>query len=165
MSHRYGIAICFVCLVLLSLPAAADSITDCNPAVCGIPENFLVTLPFDAIAGDVVLTEPGSATVSDVFRIFNNLVDTGGGTGLGNMAFMFSSDDTSLPDPGTYSLNAVFIMESPSGPTSYLGNGTTYLLGVPQPVPEPQSFELFAFSAAAMAILARRRSRRFQGDL
>jgi len=76
------------------------------------------------------------------------------------MVFLYSSDDTTLPNPLTYSANVVFILENPSGITSFVGNGTDYLLAVP----EPGTFELFAL-AAAMAVLPRRRSRPFQGDL
>lgn len=152
-----GIAACFTGLVLLSVPAAAVPIASCNASftVCAIPENTLLQLPFVAIAGDAIITDPGGAVVSDVFRIFNNVVNTGGGTGLGNMAFLYSSDDSALPNPSTFSANAVFLTEDPSGITSYFGNGTNYLLAVP----EPQTFELFSLSVAAMALLARRRSR------
>ena len=160
MTYRYAsITICLAGLVLLSVPAAASPLASCNAnfTSCGIPENILLQLPFTAIAGDAVLTEPNSSMVSDVFRIFNNVVNTGGGTGLGNMVFLYSLDDTTLPAPSTYSANAVFIGESPSGVTSYLGNGTNYLLGVP----EPQTFELLSLAFAAMAGLARWRSRTF----
>lgn len=167
MSFR-STALCITGLMLLSKPGIADTIAatsaaSCNASftVCQVPENIALQLPFEAIAGDVVLTDPGSNAVSDVFRIFNNFVDTGKGTGLGNLLFLYSSDDTSLPNPSTYSANVVFITENPSGVTSYLGNGTTYVLAA---VPEPRTFVLFAL-AAAMAILTRGRSRPFQGDL
>jgi hypothetical protein len=127
---------------------------------CAIPENVLLQLPFLATAGDVVLTDPNSTTASDVFRIFNNFVNTGQGTGLGDLVFLYSSDDTSLPPPSTYTANVLFISEDPSGYTHYLGNGTDYLLGVP----EPQSSGLFALAAGLM-ILAHRRKVRFQGGL
>ena len=172
MSFR-STALCIAGLILLSEPGtaapiaiseqiAATSVASCNAnfTVCDIPENIPLQLPFGAFAGDVVLTDPGSSAVSDVFRIFNNIVNTGEGTGIGNMVFLYSSDDTSLPNPSTYSANVVFITEDPSGVTSYLGNGTNYLLAVP----EPRTFELFAL-AAAIAVLTRRRSRPFQGDL
>ena len=158
MIYRFAsMATCFAGLVLLSLPAAAGPIASCNASftVCPIPENILLQLPFAAIAGDVVLTDPNSNVASDVFRIFNNIVNTGGGTGLGNMVFLYSSDDSTLPNPSTYSANAVFIAENTSGITSYLGNGTNYLLGVP----EPRTFELLSLGIAAIAVLARRRSR------
>jgi hypothetical protein len=160
-----SIALCIAGLLLLSEPGFATPITaipatNCNTTICDIPENVLLQLPFDAFAGDVVLTDPGTSAVSDVFRIFNNVVNTGKGTGLGNLVFLYSSDDTSLPNLSTYSANVVFIPENPSGVTSYLGNGTDYLLAVP----EPGTFELFAL-AAAMALLTCRRSRPFQGDL
>jgi hypothetical protein len=167
MSFR-ATAVCIAGLILLSepvtaTPIAATSVANCNAnfTVCGIPENSPLQLPFVAFAGDVVLTDPGSSAVSDVFRIFNNVVNTGKGTGLGNMVFLYSSDDTTLPNPSTYSANAVFITENPSGVTSFLGNGTNYLLAAP----EPPTFELFALAAAVTAVLARRRSRPFQGDL
>jgi hypothetical protein len=109
---------------------AVDKVS-CNASftACSIPENALLQLPFTGIAGDVIIQEPASTNVSDVFRILNNLVDTGAGTGLGNLAILYSqNDNTPLPDPSTYSANAVIMKESGSGATSYLGNGTTYSL-------------------------------------
>jgi hypothetical protein len=109
---------------------AADP-ASCNSGftACQIRENVLLQLPGLAIAGDVVIQEPGSTNVSDVFRVFNNVVDTGGGTGLGNLVILYSGDDSqALPNPSTYSANAVIIKEAASGPTSYVGNGTTYNL-------------------------------------
>jgi hypothetical protein len=169
MSFRSTI-LCIAGLILLSDPGIAAPIVaaNCNASltVCDIPENTQLMLPFDAIAGDVVLTDPGSSAVSDVFRIFNNLVNTGKGTGLGDLAFLYSSDDTSLPNPSTYSANVVFIPENPSGVTFFVGNGTTYnLLDVPVAVPEPGTFELFALAAGMAVLLTRRRSRPFEGDL
>ena len=160
MTYRFAsITICFAALLLLSAPVAAGPIASCNAnfTLCSIPENISLQLPFTAIAGDAIVTESGGAIVSDVFRIFNNVVNTGGGTGLGNMAFMYSSDDSIMPDPSTYSANAVFLSEAPSGITTYFGNGTNYQLGVP----EPQTFELLILAVAAMAVLARRRSGKF----
>ena len=116
--------------------AFADTVADCNATftACNIPENVLLVLPFLGISGDVILLEPGSTAVSDVFRIFNNLANTGEGTGLGDLAFLYSIDDsTPLPDPSTYSINAVVIQEAVNGPTPYSGNGTLYELGVPEP--------------------------------
>jgi hypothetical protein len=130
MAYRFpSIAICFAGLVLLSVPAAAVQLASCDPNFlsCVIPENIVLQLPFTAIAGDVVLTEPNSTTVSDVFRISNNLINTGGGTGLGNMAFLFSTPENTLPAPSTYSANVVFLAADP--PATYVGNGTNYLLG------------------------------------
>jgi hypothetical protein len=153
-------------LLLVVLPAVGNAapIVNCNSnfTVCGIPENTSLQLPFEAIAGDAVITESDHTTVSDVFRIFNNLLNTGSGTGLGNMVFLYSSDDsTPLPPSSTYSANRVFIVESPTGVTPYLGNGTTYLLGVP----EPWTPGLLGSGIAAMAVLARRRLRTIKGEL
>ena len=158
MPFRFArLAICFSGLMLLSVPGAAATIAQCDAAftTCLIPENISLQLPFEAIAGDAILTEPGGSTVSDVFRIFNNIVNTGLGTGLGSMAFLYSADDAALPDPSTYSANAVFLSENPSGAaTVYLGNGTNYLLGAP----EPQTCGSLGLTCVVMAILARRRA-------
>jgi hypothetical protein len=117
----------------------------------------MLQLPFAAISGDVVLLEADHVTVSDVFRISNNIVNTGGGTGLGNLAFLFSADDpTPLPPPATYSSNVQMIQESPSGFTSYVGNGTDYLLGAP----EPATFGMLGVGLALAARLSRTRLRR-----
>lgn len=164
MTCRFaGAAICFAGLISLTVPATAAPIATCNASltVCGIAENTLLQLPFAAIAGDVVLTEPNSTIVSDVFRIFNNIVNTAAGTGLGNMVFLYSADDGPLPASSTYSANVVFITEDPSGFTSYVGNGTDYILGAP----EPQTFELFSLAVGAIVIVFRRRKVRFQGGL
>jgi len=146
------------------MPALAAPIASCNTTftICAIPENILLQLPsgFAAIAGDVIVDEPGGAVVSDVFRISNNLINTGGGTGLGNMLFLCSADDAALPPASTYSANAVFITEDPSGVTPFLGNGTTYLLGAP----EPGTFGLLSV-VIAIALLVRRQSRALKGGL
>ena len=138
-------------LALVALPCAADKLATCAPdfSRCEIPENVVLDLPFIAFAGDAVLLEPDMVTVSDVFRLFNNFFDSGGGTGLGDVAFLYSSDNsTPLPDPSTYSTNAVFLLESTSGQvTSYNGNGTDYLLGAP----EPSTFGLLVAGLVALA--------------
>jgi len=119
--------------------ALASTPANCKPdfSACFIPENVLLQLPFLAIAGDVVVQDPNSAKVSDVFRILNNVVDTGAGTGLGDLAILISGDDSNrandddnspLGDHSRYSANAVFLQEAASGSTSYLGNGTNYVL-------------------------------------
>jgi hypothetical protein len=159
-----NIALCFAGVILpaiLSQPAAGATIASCNASftMCGVPENISLKLPFTAIAGDVVLTDPNSTTVSDVFRIFNNLINTGQGTGLGNMVFLYSVDDTALPAPSTYSANAVFITESTSGFTHFVGNGTDYLLGVP----EPRTFGFVVLGLAAIFALSRRPHRTVDG--
>jgi hypothetical protein len=106
-----------------------------------------------AIAGDVLLFESNGATISDVFRIFNNFIDTGQGTGLGDLVELYSADDIALPT--SFSANAVGIFENPSGITPYTNNGTTYLLGVP----EPQSIELLGLAGAVLIVLKRKRAR------
>ncbi len=118
-------------IVFPSASAMAATPATCAPdfTTCIITENVLLQLPFLAISGDVVVQDPNSTNVSDVFRIFNDFVDTGGGTGLGRLAMLFSRDDNSqLPDPSTYSANVAFIKEAAGGSTSYSGNGTIYRL-------------------------------------
>jgi hypothetical protein len=132
---------------------------------CSIYEsgsNF--TLPFLAISGDVVLLN-ADHSVSDVFRIFNNLVDTGGGTGLGNLAFLYSDDEGNLPDPATYSANVISIPEgvlivSGLTQTDFNGNGTIYHLFSAEPVqttPLPSAWTMAFFSFAGIAFMAYRR--------
>ena len=91
---------------LLTAPALrAGPVSSCTPSftACSIFEDGLVVhLPGLAIAGDVLLTEPwNSAIVSDVFRIFNDIFSSGGGTGLGFTAFFYSADLNNLPRPDT----------------------------------------------------------------
>ena len=159
MRYRLAFAaLCFSVVSFLAVPASGAQIAACTPSfsACQIPENILLQLPFGAIAGDVILTEPGLTTVSDVFRIFNNIIDTGAGTGLGNMVFLYSADDsTPLPNPSTYSANAVSILEDPSGFTHYLGNGTDYLLNAP----EPSTFGFLGLSMVAVVLQSRKRLR------
>lgn len=161
------VLLCAAALALLPVPGIADSLLPMSDAAdppaqcsadfssCLIPENVLLELPFLAISGDVILLDPQTNTVSDVFRIFNNFVNTGAGTGLGDEVFLYSSDDsTPLPSPATYSANAVTIMEDPSGSTHYVRNGTDYLLN---PAPEPSTFGLLGLGIGVMALFSRRR--------
>jgi hypothetical protein len=163
MKHNYYSLLCgLITLALPSVPASAGPIPISCAAdfsSCGIQENVLGQFPsgFLAISGDVILTEADGVTVSDVFRIFNDVIDTGGGTGLGTTAFMYSADDsTPLPDPATYSANAVFILENPNGPTAFNGNGTEYFLGIP----EPASLGMLALGLVGGGFLRKFRSRK-----
>jgi hypothetical protein len=124
-------------LSLMAAPVSAIPIASCTGFVCVIPENVLMQFPVSfgfAISGDVVVTEANGVTVSDLFRIFNDVVNTGGGTGLGTTFFLYSSDDsTPLPSPSTYSSNVTFIKEGPGGTTIYSANGDTFILNTPEP--------------------------------
>lgn len=142
-----------------AITPAVTPIVNCNASftACNIPENILLQLPFLAISGDVIVQEPTSTQVSDVFRIFNNFVNTGGGTGLGNLVFLYSLDDsTPLPGPSTYSFNAITIKEAVGAQTSFNGNGTVYTLDT-LPTPEPPTFELLILGGAALLVLSRKR--------
>jgi hypothetical protein len=131
--------------------ARGQNVANCNASftICFIGENVVLQLPFVAIAGDVIIPEPNSSVVSDVYRITNNLLDTGLGTGLGNQAVLFSRDNSMpLPPPSTYSANAATMKEAASGPTLYLGNGTTYTLD-----PEASPVLTKAFADAQIQLL------------
>jgi hypothetical protein len=131
----------------------------CTDVSCDISEGAIVQLPFVAISGDVVLLEADHSTVSDVFRIFNDLVDFGAGTGLGTKAFLYSDDQNNLPDPATYSANVIFISEAPGAETDFIGNnGTTYHLfsGV-SAVPEPSTWAMMILGFAGIGFMTYRR--------
>jgi hypothetical protein len=125
-------AILTACIVLSTRAVSGQTVAQCTPTFsdCAIPENTALLFPFLAISGDVSLVpnlKANLAAASDVFRINNNLIDTGLGTGLGFAAFLFSGHNT-LPAPSTYSANFVELREQPTGDTQYLGNGTDYHL-------------------------------------
>jgi hypothetical protein len=130
----------------------------CTAAECDLIEGVVRNLPFIAFAGDVILLDP-DGSVSDVARFFNNVLDTGGGTGLGTAVVVFSridvpdfsvGPDLGLPLPSTYSVNAVTILEAPNGrSTDYNGNGTIYHIF--SDVPEPATTGLAALGLAAVA--------------
>jgi len=158
MSYQRTIKIVGLAFVAgaLAVSGQAATIATCSAAfVCQIPENTFLQFPAAfgfAISGDVVLLEADHVTVSDVFRIYNDVVNTGNGTGLGTTAFLFSSDDsTPLPAPSTYSANVTRIQESPSGYTIYAANGDTYILGAP----EPATFGLLGLAFTLAAVLKR----------
>jgi hypothetical protein len=139
-------------------------------STCSLVEDGQVlTLPGFAISGDVLIVEPSdNSIVSDVFRIFNDLFDSGGGTGLGTTAFLYSADLGNLPDPSAYSVNAVTIIEGPSiggglTQTDYNGNGTIYSIFSSDrgaATPEPSTFALFGLGAITLGWWRRKRYQR-----
>jgi hypothetical protein len=147
-----------VSMLALAPNAHAVPVSSCVPnfSSCSVFEDGLVLqLPGLAIAGDLILTDRwNGGTVSDVFRIFNNVFDTGGGTGLGTTAFLYSEDLGNLPAPSTFSVNAVFINEAfGSGggtiETDYNGNGTIYrIFSVDDGSPEPSTLVLMGIGVA-----------------
>lgn len=160
-------------LCLFSLPAMADALPaeGCNAdnTVCVAIEGqtMLYTPGFFGISGDALLTD-SSGDVEGVFRIANDLIDTGGGTGLGLDAFLFGVT-TGLPDPSTFSVNAIaLLIGSDNGTgvpllnvpgfveTEFIGNGTLYELFS---VPEPGTWQLLGVALlllAAMGLAGRR---------
>jgi hypothetical protein len=147
-----------------SAHAAPASFCASNFSSCNIFEDGqTLSLPGLAIAGDLVLLDRFTGTTSDVFRIFNNIFDSGGGTGLGVTAFFYSEDLHNLPNPATYSVNVVFINEAfGSGQggaieTDYNGNGTLYrIFSIDDGSPEPSTFVLLSTGAALIAWRRRR---------
>jgi hypothetical protein len=114
--------------------AAADvAVCDAACTTCNIRRNIVLQLPPACLAsgGDVLITGANSTRVTNLFRAFNNYVDTGGGTGLSTQVMLYSTEDnTRLPDPSTYSVNRVEMPAAASGSTSYFGpgGGILYLL-------------------------------------
>ncbi len=125
--------------VLLVIPIVfagqpGEPAVQCTPTFsdCAIPENVALQFPFLAISGDVAVAPSVHAdlnAVRDVFRINNNFIDTGAGTGIGFTGALFSGEHV-VPAVSSYSANAVEIRENPQGhgDTLYFGNGTNYHL-------------------------------------
>ncbi len=152
-SFKASSVFCLTGLVTLSMQAGAALVSSCAAdfSSCNVYENSLLTFPSGqlGVSGDVIVRDPNNVTV-DVFRIFNDVFDSGGGTGLGDQAFMYALDTNNLPNPSTYSFNDVFIQRSGVGPTGfyetdYNGNGTLYRLFTPSP--EPGTLALLSLGA------------------
>jgi hypothetical protein len=165
---RLVLALAVFCL--LSLPALADALPaegcDAGFTVCVAIEGQVLTFPGLAIAGDVLLNDGGGNTDA-VFRIFNDVVDTGSGTGLGDFAFLFGNT-TGLPDPSTFSANNKPILlgvDNGTGnpllnvpgfiETEYIGNGTLYELFT---APEPAAWQLLALALGLIGALRWKRA-------
>jgi hypothetical protein len=152
------------CFFLLAAPLFGLPASSCTPTftLCDVYEDGnILQLPALAIAGDVVLLDAPS-TISDVFRVFNNIIDTGGGTGLGDQAFLFSADEGNLPS--ILSVNAAFVPEGTITAgglvqTDFLANGTTYHVfsGEPIAAPEPTTLALLGIGFAGLGFMKRRK--------
>ncbi|MGA8306683.1 MAG: PEP-CTERM sorting domain-containing protein [Candidatus Acidiferrales bacterium] len=160
---RLVLALAVLCL--FTLPAVADTLPaeGCNAdnTVCVAIEGQTMsyTPGFFGISGDAVLIDSGG-NIDGVFRIFNDLIDTGGGTGLGLTAFLFGST-TGIPDPSTFSFNAIGLLfgaDNGTGvpllsvpgfvETEFIGNGTLYELFS---VPEPGTWQLLGLALLLLA--------------
>jgi hypothetical protein len=141
----------------VSIPASS-----CAPdfSSCAVYENQFTLFPagFIAASGDVIITGPSLATVG-VFRIFNDFFDSGGGTGLGDFSFLYSAMFNNLPDPSTYSVNAVTV---PLGPDQGNGFNETVYIGafgtefdIFTAVPEPSTLASLATAGLALACAKR----------
>ena len=156
--------------VLMASQLYADT-SSCLPdfSVCSVFEDGQV-LSFNgflASAGDVVIDDSTGA-VSDVFRIFNDFFDSGGGTGLGGSAFLYSADENNLPDPSTYSANAVVIQEGPSiggglTETKYIGAFGTEFDIFSTETPEPSTVPILSGLGLVAGIVAWRRRHALSG--
>lgn len=147
---------------LLTAPALhATPISSCAAdfSSCNIyADDMFLTLPGLAISGDAVVKK--GATVVDVFRILNDVVDTGGGTGIGMTAFLFAASLGNLPSPANYTVNAVTIPQGTTVvggyiETTYDGNGTLYNI-FNATTPEPGTFALLALGVALMTLRRRK---------
>src|SRR4029077_9478637 len=128
----------FVLLILFAFPAVSEAQTaQCTPtgSDCAIPEDLPLQFPpgFIAVSGDAVLAPTLNSNlnaVSDIFHGNNDSIDTGLDTGIGLSVFLFSGHNGTLPNPSTYSANAVENRDNPEGhgDTQYFGNGTDYHL-------------------------------------
>jgi len=124
---RVALALATLVLVLRPPMVWALPVSSCATdfSSCNIYEDgsiFQFPSPFTTTSGDVVLLDSDNS-VSDVFRIFNNVINTGGGTGLGNTAFLYSDDEGNLPNPNSYSTNAISLTEGLTE-TDFNDNGT-----------------------------------------
>jgi hypothetical protein len=102
---------------------------NCTPTYseCWIPKNVLQQGQPGNPAGDVVITKTNSNGASAVFRIFNDYLDTGLGTGQSQSWILYSKDTTGVPNPASYSANVTTIPEAATGATDYLSStGTLY---------------------------------------
>jgi hypothetical protein len=150
------------CLVPNAHAGPVIPASTCLPdfSVCSVYENQVTDFGgFIAASGDVVIHGGNGGTVA-VFRIFSDFFDSGGGTGLGSFAFLYSDAFSNLPAPSTYSVNAVSV---PLGPEVAGGFSETVYIGafgtefdIFTEAPEPSSFALLALGGL---LLARRRSR------
>lgn len=149
---------------ITGLYAAPVSSCNADDSICNVYEGQTLTYPsgYFGISGDLIVQSPPGTTL-DVLRIFNDIVDTGGGTGLGSMAFLYAADLHDLPSPTTYSINAVSILRGISGPvgfyeTDYNGNGTLYRIFTP--TPEPSTLGSLCLGALGVALLWRKKTPR-----
>lgn len=160
---KAGLALALASLLMLPAPALAVPSSSCSPdlTVCSIYEDGSFFQPgFLFISGDLVLVDT-SGQISDVLRFFNDFVDTGGGTGIGFTMFLYSDDEHNLPDPASFSVNAVFILEGPTIvgsfiETDYFSDGTLYQIF--SNAPEPATLPLMGLAAIVMGLIIRRRS-------
>lgn len=171
------IALTLTLLCLYSLPTLADALPaeGCNASftICVAIEGQTLVYPgCCGISGDVLLTNDGTlgGTLDALFRINNDLIDTGGGTGLGLTAFLFGSADGSAAMPFSVNdISIVFGVDNGTGvpllnvpgyvETEFIGNGTMYELFT---TPEPASWEMLGITLLALGGLAMARKRQSQ---
>lgn len=165
-------------LGIAALPALCSSLpqSSCNlnAGECNVYEGSLFQNPNTLFyAGDLVLLDADGA-YSDILRFYNDIVDTGGGTGFGDAFLEFSaSDGDSQGDVDLSSLklsaNAAFITEAPAvagvSVTDYTGpSGTLFHIYSNSEVPEPCAVWLIASGLLFVAAwTAKRDTRAFQG--
>lgn len=157
-----GFLVALVGTISLVQQATATPMSSCNAdsTVCDIYEDGQFFQPgFLFISGDVVLREFGTGLVSDVLRFFNDVFDSGSGTGLGETMFLYSDDEHNLPDPSTFSANAVFLIEGGIAAngfkeTDYFNDGTLYRIF--SSAPEPSTWQLLVLAFAMIGAFGAR---------
>jgi len=163
-------------LLGLGVTLGAVSVLQANPAIpasscapdfssCLVYEDQNTLFPdgFVTAAGDVLIEDATNTIIAD-FRVFNDFFDSGGGTGLGDYGFLYSAAFGNLPDPSTYSVNAVTVplgtdLGNGFDETVYIGGfGTEYdiftLTNQSTGTPEPSSLGFMAMGGAALALLS-----------
>jgi hypothetical protein len=153
---------------MVALPAFPASIpqSSCDQITgeCNVYEGSLFQDPsFTFFAGDVVLLDANGAS-SDVLRFYNNLIDTGGGTGLGDGFLEFATPGNHSPDALNLSVNAAFISKSPAvggvSVTDYVGS-TGFLFHIySSEVPEASAVALIGSGLALLALSPMTRKRK-----
>ena len=148
-------------------PAAFTATITETGATGGVPN--LITLPFSAFGGDVLLNEPSSTAISDVVE-FNSGIQN-----FGNHVFEFSEVDTP-PDPNDFNVPPGFV-PSPNAVTgtevgSEAANGVMYVVKnsdgtinavytiVSDHVPEPGTLSLLSLFGLGGGLALLRRLRR-----
>jgi hypothetical protein len=160
-------------------PLTAAMLPDPGPGGLPLALTYDLQNPPGLVAGDLIILEPGSQTISDIIRFNPNQVGPGGGTGT--LVFYSDKDDTplALADTGfptALYTNTLTVTEvGPEGDNGFTytptagqpgfvagaGGPVTYVIhsDVPSPVPAPPAVVLAGLGAGCVALRRRFRLR------